>query len=50
MPVDGTAFISAHYIGSQRRSIPVVNLSRASLSTHTDEDVSAGVPVIEEVG
>lgn len=30
--------------------VPVANLSRASLSTHTDEDVSAGLPVIEEAG
>lgn len=29
---------------------PVANLSRASLSTHTDEDVSAGLPVTEEAG
>lgn len=28
----------------------VAHLSPASLSTHTDEDVSAGLPVIEEVG
>lgn len=28
---------------------PVANLSHASLSTCTNEDVSAGVPVTEEV-
>ena len=31
-------------------AVPVANLSHASLSTRTNEDVSAGVSVIGEVG
>lgn len=31
-------------------AIPVANLSRALLSTRTDKDISADVPMIEEVG
>lgn len=31
-------------------AVPVANLSHASLSTRTKKDVSADVPVIEEVG